>query len=1720
MKKATYRLTVPLLIVLVCCIWIYRIQHVGLENQADNPSSAHSSIATTEAGPSSKFSAIPEIFSKKGIPTPTIPVLRGANKERQYGKPVQKSLPEVIEHSSPAIMAKTPADGRIELLPEEIDLHTLKSRRMVLDTAALDRVVNGETNHIIAPTPGTEILDLKISSIKTRSKQTHTFLGKIAGEEEFSDVLIVYHDGIIHGSVARYDKDQHFEYRILPDGHMMVRELDTSTMTAVCGNPDLEKDHECKDGCGHEKQEEPAPEGADPEAANEGTVVEDTTNWTTVDVVVGYDAGARVADGGTSQIEARIITSIDRMSTAFVNSLVTDSEVMLLGTIEDPDYVFPGATAGTMSSGDELGDLESNTDGILDTVSDYATLLGADLRSFVVKEADGSAGIAYKPGRSSVTARDYMTSTRITFAHELGHNLGCDHSWGDSNQSYHARYGWRFKTTGGVEYRTIMAYDWGWGVRIPYYANPDVSYGGTPTGANDKANVSGNTFVDQRYVTGGLGYTGSDPNKSGFDGTNAALGARNAQMLLVSSGSNGVAYAAGRATRTGLSVTSPIASDEWNAGDTHTISFTGGDMDHTATIDLYKNGSYDSTIATGVNCVDRNYSWTLPGGLQGGTNYSIRVTISDEDTSSQFATSATFTISNDTQIILTNPTGGESWNPGQTESITWISGLGGNVKIELLKNNSLNTVISSSTANDGEFAWSIPSNQTLGSDYKIKVTSLSNTSKTDTSTSNFSISSQPTLATALDTIGLSWSTTSGKEWYPQTTTTHDTVDAAQSASITHSESSSLETTLSGPGQLTFWWKVSSESSYDYLRFYINGVEQTGSISGNVNWTQKTFTIPSGNTTVKWSYTKDHSVSSGSDAGWVDEVVFTPDATTYNVTYDRNGTQDVSGSVPTDTNQYEEGDTVTVLGNTGSLTKSGYTFAGWNTAINGLGTDYSASDTFTMGASNVTLYAKWTQAGSLAVTPNESLTASGLHGGPFSPTSKTYTLENTGLTSLSWTASKSANWVNLSKTSGTLAAGATTTVIVSINSNANTLSIGSHSNTVTFTNTTNGVGNTTRSANLTVNPNTYAVTYSGNENSTGEAPSSQTKTQGIALTLASNTGDLGKDGYAFDGWNTEPDGSGTDYAEGATYTGNEPLTLYAKWNTPPTVDAGSSQTVYMSGAAAWTPAEISTIAWYDANDASTITHSSGAVSQWNDKSGNNHHMKQSTASAKPVYSTSDSMLGGRPSISTGSSYKYLTMDSSISIKRMYLVTYYGNGTETTWSNHNALIGTTDGSIRLCGRANGNSVFDGGRDGKNFDIGGTTYRNGSTTSTTEQANGLPITGEIFSITAASAKTARWRLLGNNANYTLWNGGVGEVIFTDGTESADEQKMIEGYLAHKWGMENKLPTTHPYKDNPPGGPAATVTLSGSVSDVDGDSITQQWTKASGPSAGVSFDDDTALDATATFTEAGTYTLRLTANDGLQENDDTVQITVETPPLTVSIADASISENGGTTTATISRIGTSGDLVVSLSSSDTGEATIPSNATILDGSSSVNVTITGVTDSIVDGNQTVTITASADANVDGTDTVLVTDVDAASYTNWSSSESFSEPLTNTTTTVDFDGGGISTGLEYVLGGDPTSGTDDASIEPVMDRSDATYFIYTYRRSDVANADPNTTITVQYGGNLNSWTTAIHDGTDIIITADDDAAGEGIDLVEVKIHRDLINGNRIFARLNVDFAN
>ncbi|MFC2086410.1 C25 family cysteine peptidase [Bacteroidota bacterium] len=82
---------------------------------------------------------------------------------------------------------------------------------------------------------------------------------------------------------------------------------------------------------------------------------------------------------------------------------------------------------------------------------------------------------------------------------------------------------------------------------------------------------------------------------------------------------------------------------------------------------------------------------------------------------------------------------------------------------------------------------------------------------------------------------------------------------------------SLEINVNADDTVSFYKKVSSESGYDYLRFYIDGSLQE-QWSGEEDWSRVAFPVSAGLKTLKWTYYKDYSVSNGADCAWIDYII--------------------------------------------------------------------------------------------------------------------------------------------------------------------------------------------------------------------------------------------------------------------------------------------------------------------------------------------------------------------------------------------------------------------------------------------------------------------------------------------------------------------------------------------------------------------------------------------------------------------------------------------------------------------------------------------------------------------------------------------------------------------------------------------------------------------------------------------------------------------------------
>ena len=209
-------------------------------------------------------------------------------------------------------------------------------------------------------------------------------------------------------------------------------------------------------------------------------------------------------------------------------------------------------------------------------------------------------------------------------------------------------------------------------------------------------------------------------------------------------------------------------------------------------------------------------------------------------------------------------------------------------------------------------------------------------------------------------------------------------------------------------------------------------------------------------------------------------------------------------------------------------------------------------------------------------------------------------------------------------------------------------------------------------------------------------------------------------------------------------------------------------------------------WLDASDETTITKDSNdLVSQWNDKSGNGHHATQSTPANQPTFDT-DQINGGTSD--------WLNLPSDIyagKTEGTLIIVGEQTGGSAAWgnygtsNNHTAhgninfydsflatgrpLIGTTIGNESTLNRKLIYSVIN----------------DGSTLKVRSNGEDLPNGGDGITFDDSPAKYELFR----QSNYTLY-----EVIFLENDSSIQE---VEGYLAHKWGLEGSLPADHPYKD-----------------------------------------------------------------------------------------------------------------------------------------------------------------------------------------------------------------------------------------------------------------------------------------------------------------------------------
>ena len=227
-------------------------------------------------------------------------------------------------------------------------------------------------------------------------------------------------------------------------------------------------------------------------------------------------------------------------------------------------------------------------------------------------------------------------------------------------------------------------------------------------------------------------------------------------------------------------------------------------------------------------------------------------------------------------------------------------------------------------------------------------------------------------------------------------------------------------------------------------------------------------------------------------------------------------------------------------------------------------------------------------------------------------------------------------------------------------------------------------------------------------------------------------------------------------------------------------------------------------WLDASDADSITIVSGKVSQWADKSGNARHAVQATADNQPVVGSET--IDGKNTIRFDGSNDYLTVSSfptGASAYSMYAVLKVDS--DPPAEAQSGFL-TFDGDSSLVSHYPYT-------DSKVYSDFATTIRktvgNPSPSLTSAHLLNFDSAASLWAcrINGTQIYTTATNTVGMSSatndigrSYYYFDGDFAEILIFPSVLSAQNRLIVEGYLAHKWGLESSLPTGHPYKTNAP--------------------------------------------------------------------------------------------------------------------------------------------------------------------------------------------------------------------------------------------------------------------------------------------------------------------------------
>jgi hypothetical protein len=223
---------------------------------------------------------------------------------------------------------------------------------------------------------------------------------------------------------------------------------------------------------------------------------------------------------------------------------------------------------------------------------------------------------------------------------------------------------------------------------------------------------------------------------------------------------------------------------------------------------------------------------------------------------------------------------------------------------------------------------------------------------------------------------------------------------------------------------------------------------------------------------------------------------------------------------------------------------------------------------------------------------------------------------------------------------------------------------------------------------------------------------------------------------------------------------------------------------------WSPNGLRLGAWYDAADLATIATASGAVTDWQDKSGTGRNLTQSTATQRPTYTANG--FNNQPAIDYGAAQNNKRLSwtgAAFSPARTFGVAQWeGPNPFATFSALLSFNYTGNKDLLLTEPANqwfgARPIFLNGND--------------------PIATPLPTISTPFlwvdNEAANASRTFMWIGADRNEFNRGWRGKIAEVVITLFEPTLRDRRTIEGYLAWKWGLDANLPANHPYRNRPP--------------------------------------------------------------------------------------------------------------------------------------------------------------------------------------------------------------------------------------------------------------------------------------------------------------------------------